>query len=116
VGIAGDQRDPGQAPGGEVAEEPQPAGPVLRGGDLYAQDRAVPVGVDSRGHQGMDVGQPASRTLRTSAAAATNVYGPCPGAGAERLDLFVEVGGHDRDLGLGEPDDAQGFDERIPLK
>ena len=46
VGVGGDQRDPGQAAGGQVAEERQPAGPVLGGGDVDAEDLAVPVGVD----------------------------------------------------------------------
>ena len=51
MGVGGDQRDPGQAAGGQVAEERQPAGAVLGGGDLQAEDLAVPVGVDPGGDQ-----------------------------------------------------------------
>ena len=46
MGIGGDQLDPGQAAGDQVAEEGQPAGTVLAGGDLQAKDLAVPVRVD----------------------------------------------------------------------
>ena len=51
VGVGGDQRDPGQAAGDQVAEERQPAGAVLGGGDVEAEDLAVPVGVDAGGDQ-----------------------------------------------------------------
>jgi hypothetical protein len=34
VGVAGDQLDAGQSAGGQVAEEPEPAGAVLGGADL----------------------------------------------------------------------------------
>jgi len=64
VRIGGDQLDPGQAAGGQVSEEPQPAGTVLAGGDLEAEDL--------------------SRTLRTSASAATHVNGPASASGRVR--------------------------------
>ena len=49
VRVGGDQRDAGQAAGGQVPEEPQPPGAVLGSGDLQAEDLPVPVGVDPRG-------------------------------------------------------------------
>ena len=45
VGVGGDQRDAGQAAGGQVAEERQPSGAVLGGGDLQAQDLPGSMGV-----------------------------------------------------------------------
>ena len=60
VGVGGDEPDPGQAAGGEVAEERQPAGAVLAGGDLDAEDLAVPVGVDAGRDQCVDRHDPAT--------------------------------------------------------
>jgi hypothetical protein len=37
----------GQAAGGQGAQEPQPAGPVLLAGDVQAEDFALPLGVSS---------------------------------------------------------------------
>ena len=51
VGIADDQPDPGQATGDQAAQEPGPAGPVLGGAQLQAEDLAVPGGVDPGGDQ-----------------------------------------------------------------
>ena len=55
VGVGGDQRDAGQAAGGQVAEERQPAGAVFGGGDLQAEDLPVPVGVHAGREQGVHV-------------------------------------------------------------
>jgi len=55
VRVGSDELNAGQAAGGEVAEERQPAGPVLTGGGLQAQDLAVPVGVDAGREQRVDV-------------------------------------------------------------
>ncbi len=49
--VGGDQRAPGQPAGTQVAEEAQPAGAVLGGGDLQTEDFSVPVGVDGGGEQ-----------------------------------------------------------------
>jgi hypothetical protein len=77
VGISGDQGDPGQAAGGQVPEEAQPAGAVLGGADLQAEDLPVPVGVHPGREQGVHVDHPpALAAFRTRASAATNVYGP----------------------------------------
>ena len=58
--VGGNQGDPGQATGGEVAEERQPPGAVLSGGDLQAQDLPVPISIHPRREQGMDVHDPAA--------------------------------------------------------
>src|SRR6266516_4737535 len=50
VGVAGDELDAGQA-----AQERQPAGAVLAGGDVQAKDLPVPVSVDAGRDQGVHV-------------------------------------------------------------
>ena len=55
--VAGDQPDAGQAAGDQVAQERQPARTVLGGGDLQAEDLAVPVAVHPGRHQGVHVQQ-----------------------------------------------------------
>jgi hypothetical protein len=61
--VGGDQLDPGQAAGGQRADEGQPTGAVLSVGDLHTEDLAVSVGVDPGGDQGVHVDHPA-RTQR----------------------------------------------------
>jgi hypothetical protein len=82
----------------EVAEERQPAGAVLAGGDLDAEDLAVPVGVDAGRDQHVHRHHPAALAdlEHVSASAATNVNGPASvePAGAELLDVLVELLGH----------------------
>ena len=46
VGIGDDQLDPGQAASDQPAQQRQPAGAILAGGDVEAEDLPVPVGVD----------------------------------------------------------------------
>ena len=53
VGVGDDQPDPGQATGGQRSQERQPAGAVLVGGDVQAEDLAVAVGVDTDRDQGV---------------------------------------------------------------
>jgi hypothetical protein len=60
VGVAGDQGDAGQAAGGQVPEEPQPARAVLGAGDLQAQDFPVPVCVHPGRQQRVHVDHPAA--------------------------------------------------------
>ena len=55
VRVGGDQPDPGQAAGGQVAEERQPARAVLGRGDLQPEDFPVPTSVDPSRHQRMHV-------------------------------------------------------------
>lgn len=55
VGVGDGEVDAGQAAGGQRAQERQPAGAVLAGGDVQAEDLPVAVGVDADGDQGMDV-------------------------------------------------------------
>jgi hypothetical protein len=60
VHVGGDQGHAGQAAGGQLAEERQPPGAVLSGGDLQAEDLPVPVGVHPGGQQGVHVHDPAA--------------------------------------------------------
>jgi hypothetical protein len=53
VGVGGDEAHAGEAAGDQVAEECQPAGAVLGGGDLHAEDLPVSVGVHPGRHQRM---------------------------------------------------------------
>ena len=46
---------PGQAAGGQRPQKSQPAGTVLGGRHVYAQDFAVALGVDTGGDQGVHV-------------------------------------------------------------
>ena len=59
MGIGDRQRDPGQAAGHQAAQERQPAGAVLAGDDVQAEDLPVPVGVDPDRDQGVHVDGPA---------------------------------------------------------
>lgn len=79
---------------------PEPAGAVLGGGDLDAQDSAVvvAVGAGADRYQGVDVDHPpCSRILSTSASAATNVYDSGPKGNYGRLDLLVQLFRYDAD-------------------
>ena len=113
VGVGGDQRDPGQAAGGQVPEEAQPAGAVLGAGDLQAEDLPVPVAVDPGGQQGVHVDHPAAFVdLQHQRVGGHERVGTLvQPTGAERLDLAVKVAGHLRDLRLAQPRDAQGLDQ-----
>jgi hypothetical protein len=51
VGVGGDQLHAGQAAGGQAAEERQPPGAVLAGGDVQAQDLPPAVGIDPGGDE-----------------------------------------------------------------
>ena len=101
VGVAGDELDPAQAAGAQVAEEPQPPGAVLAGGDLDPEDLAVAVGVHAGGDQGVDRDDPAALTdledqrVGGHERERARVLEP---AGAELLDVAVEVLGHLADL------------------
>src|SRR3712207_6034137 len=81
VRIGGDQLDPGQAARGQIPQERQPAGAVLGGGDLHAPlisriSRCPSPFTPVATRVCTLTTRPPSRTLSTSASAATNVYGP----------------------------------------
>ena len=59
VRVGVDQPHPGQAAGAQRPPEAQPAGPVLGGGHVQAQDFAVALGVDPGGDQSVHVDHPA---------------------------------------------------------
>ena len=110
MGVAGDELDPGQAAGGQVAEEAQPAGAVLAGGDLHAQHFTVPVGVDAGGDQGVHWHHPAAFADLEHQGVGGHEgerAGLLQPAGAELLDVGVEVLGHLADLGLAQRGDPE---------
>src|SRR3954470_12227097 len=109
VGVGGDELDSGEAAGGEVAEEGQPAGAVLGGGDLQAEDLPVPVGVHPGGDQGVHADHPAALAdLQHERVGGDERVGPgVQRPVAEVRDVGVEILGHLADLGLGQPGDAQ---------
>jgi hypothetical protein len=115
VRIAGNQAHPGQAASDQVTEEGQPAGAVLRGGDLQAQDFPVPVGVDAGRDQGVDQDHAAVLTdlHRQGVRGEERVRALVQRPGPERLDLRVEIGCHPRDLRLAQPRDAEGLDQLL---
>jgi hypothetical protein len=77
VSVGGHEGDADQAAGGQVAEERQPPGAGLGGGDLQAWNLPLALGVHARRDHGVDADGPAGLpTLMTRASATTNVYGP----------------------------------------
>jgi hypothetical protein len=115
VGVGGDQRDAGQAAGGQVAEEPEPAGAVLGGGHLQAQDLPVSIGVHARGNQGVHVHHPPALTHleHQGVRGHKGVGAGIERAAAELRDLGVELGGHHADLRLRQASDPEGVDELL---
>jgi len=115
VGVGDDELDAGQAAGGQRAQEGQPAGAVLAGGDVDAKDLAVAVGVDPDGDQRVDVDDAAaladllSQCVDPDERVGPGVQGPI----AERGDLVVQVLGHRRDLGLRQLRDVEGLGELL---
>ncbi len=107
--VGGDQFDPAQTAGDQVAEERQPSGPVLAGGDLEIEDFAVAVGIDAGGDQGVDIDHaPALADLQHQCVRGDERVRPLvQRPGAERFDLRVEIAGHHRHLRLGKCCDAK---------
>ena len=109
MGVRGDELDPAQAPGDQVAEEGQPAGAVLAGGDVKAEDLAVAIGVDASGDQGVDADDPAAladlehQFLGRDERERAGIIEP---AGAELLHVGVELPDHLADLALRQRGDA----------
>jgi hypothetical protein len=110
VSIRGDELDPGQAAGDQVAEERQPAGAVLAGGDVQAEDLAVPVVVHAGRDEGMHAHDAATFAhLQDEGVGGDESERPGvgQGAGAELLHVGVELLGHLRHLGLRQRRDPQ---------
>lgn len=106
VGVRGDELDPREAAGGQIPPEREPAGAVLAGGDLHAEDLAVPVSVDT----GRDQHVHRHHTAAFADLQHQRVSGDereRPGvfesSGAELFDVLVEFLGHHRDLYQGRP-------------
>jgi hypothetical protein len=124
VGIGGHQAHAGQTPRGQVPEERQPARAVLGRGDLQPEDLPVPVSVDPRRHERVHAHHTSAltdlqheRVHAHHTSALTDLQHERVGrdegvwAGVERArpevrDLGVELGGHHRDLRLGQPGDT----------
>jgi hypothetical protein len=97
VGVAGDELDAGQAAGGQVAEERQPAGAVLARGDLDAEDLAVPVGIDAGRDEHVDRHHPPTLTDLEHQGVGRDEgerTGVGKASGAELLNVLVELLGH----------------------
>jgi hypothetical protein len=115
VRVGGDELNAGQAAGGQVPEEGQPAGAVLGGGDLQAEDLPMPVGVHAGGDQGVHAHHPAAladlqdQRVGGHERVGTGVQRAVPEVG----DLGVQVLGHLADLRLREPGDAQALDQLL---
>lgn len=62
-GVGDDELDAIQTAGDQQAQEGQPAGAVLGGGDVPAEYVAVPVGVDADREQSVDVDDAAALTV-----------------------------------------------------
>jgi hypothetical protein len=110
VRVGGHELDSGQAAGDQIPEEAQPAGAVLGAGDLHSEDLPVSVGVHSGRHQRMHWDHaPALTDLEHQRVGGHERERPSLSQrpGAELLDVGVELGGHVRDLGLGQSGDAQ---------
>jgi hypothetical protein len=105
VAVAGHQAHAGQAAGGQVAEEAQPARAVLGAGGLQAEDLAVPVGVHAGREQRMDVHNPAALAdLEHQRVSRDERVGPgVQRSAAEVRDMRIEVLGHHADLALAQP-------------
>src|SRR3954454_12975121 len=88
------------AAGGQIPEEGQPAGAVLGGGDLQAEDLPVPVAVDAGRDQGVHVDHPAALTnlQDEGVGGQKRVRTLVQRAVPEVRDLAVEVLGHLADL------------------
>ena len=73
------------------------------------------VGVDPGAQQGVHVHDPAALAdlEHQGISGQEGVGAGVEWAGAEVGDLGVELGGHDRDLGLRQPGDAEGLDELL---
>jgi len=115
VGVAGDESDAGQAAGDQVAQERQPARTVLGGGDLQAEDLAVPVAVHPGRHQGVHVHHPAALAdlQHQRVGGHERVRALIQRPGPKRLHLLVQLPGHHADLRLAQPSDAELLDQLL---
>lgn len=104
MGVGDHQLHPRQAAGDQPAHERQPARAVLGGGDVQVEDLPVPVAVDAGREQGVHVDYAAVFTdfHREGVDPHERVGAGIEGAGTERGDLGVEVGGHLADLRPGQ--------------
>jgi len=115
VRVGSDELNAGQAAGGEVAEERQPAGPVLTGGGLQARISRCPSALTPAASSAWTFNDPTALTdlehqgVNSDERVRARVQRPGP----ERLDLSVELFSHHADLRLRRARDAQSLDELV---
>ncbi len=115
VGVGDDELDAGQATGDQGTQEGQPAGAVLGGGDVQAEDLAVAVGVDADRDQRVHVDDAAAladllgERVDPDERVRAGVQGPVAKGG----DLLVQVLGHRADLGLRQLRHPEGLGELL---
>ena len=109
VRVGGDQHYPGQAAGDQAAEERQPPGAVLGGGDVEAEDLPLAAGVDPGGDQ--PVHQHRAATLTDPQGQRVGLHEPVRAAiqrpGPELLHRRIQALGQLRHLALGQADDPE---------
>ncbi|NQE72679.1 hypothetical protein NG2371_07172 [Nocardia gamkensis] len=113
VGVAGDELDAREAAGNQVTEKRQPAGTVLAGGDLDAEDFAVALGVDAGRDQTVHVDHaPVLADFQHQGVGGDErVRALVERAAAEGFHLGIQVAGHHRHLRFRQAGNIEGLDE-----
>lgn len=108
MAVGDDHVHPGQAAGDQAAQERQPARAVLGGNDVQAENLPLTVGVDAGGDQGVHRHRAAALThlLSQRVDPHEGIRAAVQRPAAELLHHAVELGGHRRDLRLGQAGDA----------
>ena len=110
VVVAGHQLHPGQAAGGQAAQERQPPRAVLGAGHVEAEDLPAPVRVDAGRDQAVHVHRAAAladllgQRIDPHERVRPAVQRPVP----EAVDELVQLRGHRADLRLGQAGDPEG--------
>ena len=103
MGVADDQPDPGQATGDQAAQEPGPAGPILGGAQLQAEDLAVPGSVDPGSDQRGGVDYPTllpdldAQGVQPHEPIGAGVQGPVAPGRDQLIQLAADSGAWDLD-------------------
>jgi hypothetical protein len=111
VGVGDHQLDPGKAAADQATQEPGPAGAVLSGAQLQAEDLPVACGVDPGGDQRGGVDHPArladlnDQRVQPHEHVRASVQRPV----APGRDQLVQVAADPGDLGLGQAGHAHGL-------
>jgi hypothetical protein len=118
VAVGGDQGHAGQAAGDQAAQERQPPGAVLGGGDVDAQDLPLAVGVDAGGDQRVHVHRPAALAdlLSQRIDPHERVRAAVERPGPEALHHLIQLRGHHGHLRLAQPGHPQRRGELLPRR